>query len=316
LVDLAGELGASDTTTFLVGEYSSEQIASYPEFAVADGIVEFARKPLSRRDERFLRVLKLRGSDYHEGLHGLRITSTGVEVFPRLVGQHDGTGERNADRLSSGVPELDAMFSGGLWRGSSTVVVGAAGTGKTTLALQFVIHGVQCGEPGIFLNFQESPSQLARVIRNLGHDLDDLHARGLRLLYFSPVELHIDSIISQLFSAIKNSGVMRLGLDAVGDLLTAASDPDRLHDYLYALMQHMTAEGVTSMFTLETPDSSPESITSGLRLSYMSDNIIELRLRGDEEAPRRQLRILKARGTDHDLAAHEMVIGSNGLSVK
>ena len=83
--ELAGLLSAYDTTTFLVGEYREQDISSYPEFAVADGIVEFARHKHSTRDERFLRVSKLRGSGYLEGLHGFRITPAGLEVYPRLV---------------------------------------------------------------------------------------------------------------------------------------------------------------------------------------------------------------------------------------
>lgn len=315
LVDLAGELGASDTTTFLVGEYTSQEIALYPEFAVADGIVEFARKPLSTRDERYMRVLKLRGSSYQEGSHGLRIGSDGVEVFPRLVGAHRVQPVFPAGRVSSGIGGIDVMLDGGLWHGSSTLVVGAAGTGKTTTALQFLIDGVRRGEPGIFVNFQESPAQVTRFIGSLGLNQDELAARGLHLMYFSPVELHIDSIIASLFETISRFGIKRLALDAVGDLITGSSDSDRLHDYLYALMQHLTAYGVTSLFTLETMDEG-EAITTGLRISYMSDNIVWLRLCVTESRPTRLLRIMKARATAHDLAAHEFTIGSDGITVQ
>jgi circadian clock protein KaiC len=317
LVDLAGVLGASDTTTFLVGEYTTDQIAQYPEFAVADGIIEFARKPLSNRDERFMRILKLRGSRYHEGLHGLRITASGVEIFPRLVTAATAWPELTLERVSSSLPILDEMLGGGLLRGSSTLVVGAAGTGKTTLGLQFAIDGVKGGEPGVFLNFQESSAQLERLIRSLGHDPDELRERGLHMKYFSPVELHIDSIIADLFTSVERGGIRRLVVDAIGDLLAAASDTDRLHDYLYSLMQHMSAAGMTSFMTLETREQERAgSITSGQRLSYMSDNIIKLRLDADATPPSRSVRVLKERASNHDLASHTFVINSSGISVQ
>jgi circadian clock protein KaiC len=317
LVELAGILGASDTTTFLVGEYTTDQIAAYPEFAVADGIIEFARKPLSNRDERFMRVLKLRGSRYHEGLHGLRITGSGVEIFPRLITTGTERPELTLERISTSLPVLDQMLGGGLLRGSSTLLVGAAGTGKTTLGLQFVIDGVKRGEPGIFLNFQESPGQVERLIRSLGHDPHDLYELGLHMKYFSPVELHIDSIISELFSIVERGSTRRLIVDALGDLLSAASDTERLHDYLYSLMQYMSGAGMTSVMTLETRESErTDSITSGLRLSYMSDNIISLRLNAEATPPSRAVRVLKERASNHDLASHPFVINASGLSVQ
>ncbi len=316
IVNLAGELAASDATTFLVGEYTDDHIASYPEFAVADGIIEFARMRLSNRDERFMRVLKLRGSQYQEGLHGLRIGADGLVVYPRLGSARVAENSVSLKRVSSGIPTLDAMFGGGYWSGSSTLVVGSAGAGKTTLALQFIIDGVLRGEPGMFLNFQENPAQLARVIRGLGHDLADLRARGLHTWYFSPVELHIDSIIAGLFQIIQDAGIKRIAVDAVGDLVAAASDDNRLHDYLYSLMQHLAGSGVTSLMTLETPEQGDvTSVTSGMRLSYMSDSIILLTL----DAPpsiKRQIRVLKARATRHDLAAHPFAITDLGLQVQ
>lgn len=313
MVDLAGVLSASDTTTFLVGEYSPEQIARYPEFAIADGIIEFARKPRSNRDERFMRVSKLRGSSYIEGLHGLRITSAGLDFFPRLVESRTVQRDSPQERISTGIEGVDQMLNGGLWRGTSTLLVGAAGSGKTTIGLQFIIDGVLRGEPGLFLNFQESPRQLARVIRGLGHDPAELQRRGLHLKYFSPVELHIDSIVADLFRTVHDAKISRLAVDAIGDLVAAASDPDRLHDYLYALMQHMSGAGVSSMMMFETHEAARDELTSGERLSYMSDCIIRLRLHMNDRTASRTLRILKARSTNHDLDARPFTITAKGL---
>ena len=162
--------------------------------------------------------------------------------------------------------------------------------------------------------FQENPIQLARSLRGLGADVEDVKRRGLHLMYASPVELQVDRIIVSLFRRIQSAGIRRVVIDAVGELVNAASDPQRLHDYLYALVQHFTVRGVTSMLMFETtgggPDSWLEAASDAGRFSYMSDNIIVL------STTRRRLSVVKARATSHDLRSYPMEITSRGLRIK
>jgi len=156
--------------------------------------------------------------------------------------------------------------------------------------------------------------QLARSLRALGADVEDVKRRGLHLIYASPVELQVDRIIVSLFRRLESTEIRRVVIDAVGELVNAASDPRRLHDYLYALVQHFTVRGVTSMLMFETtgggPDSWFEAAGIAGRFSYMSDNIIVL------STTRRRLSIVKARATPHDLRSYPMEITSQGLRVK
>jgi circadian clock protein KaiC len=318
--DLAGLLSAYATTTFLVGEYREADISVYPEFAVADGIVEFARHKHSTRDERFLRVTKLRGSEYREGLHAFQITPTGLEVYPRLVSPRvplDYTTAR--ERVATGVTGLDQLIGGGLWRGSTTVVAGPTGSGKTTIGLQFALAGVATREPSLYVNFQENPTQLARAIGGLGGDVMALRQQGLHFLYTSSVELQIDRLIVQMFDLIDRYGIRRVVLDAVGDLSMASADVQRTHDYLYALVQHFAVLGITGLLCLEDVGHNP---TNGgfpmtgefLNLSYMSDNLVLLEIhRGDRLT--RQLSIYKTRGSVHDEAVHPVTITAEGVRV-
>lgn len=312
LYEFAGFLTAYDTTAFLVGEYCADDVAKYPEFAVADGMVQLARNKLGVRDERFLRVLKLRGSGYHEGLHAFRLTQGGLQVFPRLVSPTVPPAYGVADdRVVTGIAGLDRMLGGGLVRGRSTFMLGPTGCGKTTLALQFVLEGVRRGEKGMYVSFEENPSQLDAQIRALGVDPDEARQRGLSFLYVSPVELQIDSIISTIFRVIQQEGIRRLGVDAVGDLLAASNDTQRLHNYLYALQQHFAVAGVTSIFPYET------AITGEVdaRLSPLADNILLLGIQLTEGRGRRTIRVVKARGIEHDLDERELHITSRGVEV-
>ncbi|MDB4912054.1 MAG: uncharacterized protein JWO39_2877, partial [Gemmatimonadetes bacterium] len=138
--DLAGLLSAYDATVLLLGEYTMADIERYPEFAVSDSIIQLARQSLGTRDERYLRVLKLRGSSYREGQHAFRITDQGIQLYPRLVSPRvAATYTPRVDRASMGVPGLDSMLDGGVWAGTTTLVVGPTGSGKTTVAMHFAL---------------------------------------------------------------------------------------------------------------------------------------------------------------------------------
>jgi circadian clock protein KaiC len=313
--EMTALLTAYGTTAFLLGEYTEDDILAYPEFAVADGIVELSRQRLGNRDERYFRVYKLRGSRYLEGAHAFRITDAGLDVYPRLVSPQMPEGyEAATERISTGVHGLDEMLDGGLWRGTTTLLAGPSGAGKTTIGLQFALEGARRGEPSLYMSFQENPTQLMRTIRGLGVDLEQLQAQGLDLVYASPVELQIDSIIVDMFRRIEQGRVRRLVLDAVGDLASAATDPQRLHDYLYALVQHFAVRTITSVLNFETVGSAMSTTGMQNAMSYLSDNVLLLTVEG-EERTRRALRILKTRGSAHDTRVREVEITTEGLSV-
>ena len=313
--EMTALLTAYGTTAFLLGEYTEDDILNYPEFAVADGIVELSRRRLGNRDERFLRVYKLRGSRYLEGAHAFRITDAGLDVYPRLVSPQIPEGyEPVSERISTGVEGLDDMLAGGFWRGTTTLLAGPAGAGKTTIGLQFALEGARRGEPTLYMNFQENPTQLVRTIRGLGFDLEQAQAQGLDLVYASPVELQIDSIIVEMFRRIEQGGVRRLVLDAVGDLASAASDTQRLHDYLYALVQHFAVRTITSVLNLETMGNTISGGGVQNAISYLSDNVLLLTVDG-ETRTRRSLRVLKTRGSAHDTRVREVEITAGGLHI-
>ena len=203
------------------------------------------------------------------------------------------------------------MLGGGVFRGRSTFLLGPSGSGKTTLALQFVMEGVRRGEQALYVSFEENPTQLDSQIRALGFDPEDARGKGLRFLYVSPVELQIDSIVATIFHAIRDGDIQRVAIDAVGDLVAATNDVHRLHSYLYALSQHFAVNGVTSMFPYEIGANRERE----LRLSALGDNIIALGVEIEGGKGRRTMRIVKARGIDHDLDERQLRISGRGVEV-
>ncbi|HKG33255.1 MAG TPA: ATPase domain-containing protein [Gemmatimonadales bacterium] len=316
---LGGLLSAYATTTILVGEYCLDDIARYPEFAVADGIVEFARQKRTTTDERFMRVSKLRGSSYLEGLHAIHITADGVRVYPRLVSPLvPKEYEISDERVGTGVQGLDDMLGGGLRRGTTSLVIGPTGSGKTTLGLQFALAAATLNEPTLYVNFQENPTQLGGILNTLdptsNNGRPDLH-----FLYASAVELQIDRTIVEMFELIEAHGIRRVVIDAVGDLAMAASDQQRIHDYLYALVQRFTVRGITALLMLEDtaqgPLGSSAPVTAFGRLSYLCDNLILLEVNRGKRL-RRYVSIYKTRASHHDDKVHTLRITASGVHVE
>ncbi len=316
--ELAGLAGAYDLTSLWVGEYDLESMAELPEFAIADGILSLQREQSGARDDRFLRIVKLRGSDFLDGNHAFTISRHGLQVFPRLVGPKGQDGPVLAPaRLKTGIRGLDPMIENGWLRGSSTLVAGPSGAGKTMLCLHFLRRGVEDGEPGLLVNFQETPAQLVQAMKSLGWDPEALLGpERLDILHTSPVELQIDTIVQEVLRRLAANGVRRVVIDALGDLAAASYDRRRFHDYVYALIQELAFRGITSMLALESASGIPEGPPpEGRDVSYMSDNILSLSVElGDELT--RSVRILKTRASAHDGRRHVLHIGPDGIEVE
>lgn len=316
--ELGGLLAAYSATALWVGEYEEANTARLPEFAVADAIIRLERTLSGSRDDRFLRVIKLRGSGFLDGQHAFTISGDGLTVYPRLVGLRKSERyEASTERLRTGIDGLDPMVESGWLRGSSTLVAGPAGAGKTLLGLHFLRQGVEEGEAGLLVNFQESPSQMSRTIRSFGWDAPALLGPGrLEIFHTSPVELQIDTIVQEMFLRIEAHGARRVVIDALGDLNTAAGDSRRFSNYMYALTQEFAARQVTAMLIIETTIDEPYRPTGvGGEVSFLSDNIVQLSMDLEEDLVR-CIRVLKSRGSAHDGRRHSMRIGRNGIRVE
>lgn len=303
LYELAGLLTAYDTTSFWVGEYTSDMTTQVAEFAVADSIIELSRQQQGTRDDRFLRVLKLRGSGFRDGFHAVRLSRAGLEVFPRLVTPADTPPhEPTRDRVASGIEGLDDMLHGGWPRGTSVLLAGPSGSGKTIFALHFLREGVREGESGLLVNFQENPYQTAANMRSLGWTPETLVAPGrLDQFYISPVELQIDSIVRDLIARVEAHDVRRVVIDALGDLERSSPDPVRFRDYVYSLAQWLSVRNITVLLLFETGGLLMDIPTGPHHgISYISDNILLLEMDLGERDLSRSARVIKSRGSPHD----------------
>jgi circadian clock protein KaiC len=314
LHDLAALLTAFPATSFWIGEYSEDEARTAPEFAVADGIISLATERLNERTLRLIQVAKLRGNDFRSGRHTYRLSSDGITVFPRLADPLRQDDYRLSEgRISSGIAPLDRMLAEGYGPGSSTLVAGPSGAGKTLMGLHFIFHGAANGEPGVIATLQENPSQLQKVARGFGWSLEN---DRVAVMYRSPNDVYIDEWVYELLDLIETTGATRVMIDSLSDLQYATPDPIRFREFIYSLTQRLSRAGISPIMTSEIPDLFHVGRLAEYGISHLSDNVILLQYLRAESRLLRTVTILKSRASAHDPEIREFEITPDGIVLR
>jgi circadian clock protein KaiC len=311
--DLAVQMATWGATTFMVGEYAESELMSWPEFAIADGILALTNREVELTAVRELNVLKLRGANYVTGRHFFEITPAGVNFFPRVGAPLVANNRPDPiQRVTTGVPGLDAVLDGGLLQGSSTVVQGATGTGKTLLGLQYLVEGVRRGESGVLFTLEETPEQLHYIASAIGLNLSQAEDK-LRISHASPVELLTDRYLSEVRLLVEKTGARRVVIDSLTTLALGVPSERRFKELVYSIMAHMRAAGSTLLATMEIPELLGGSPMSGYGVSFAADNLVQLSYFENEDRLDRGLIVIKTRGSKHATELYQVRLDNDGM---
>jgi circadian clock protein KaiC len=311
LHDLAGRLTAMAASSFWVGEYDASDSTDAPEFAVADAIIALSIRRMSERQTRILQILKLRGSGFAAGEHSYRISAAGLDVFPRLADTLDSSDyAMGSKRQSTGVDALDALLGDGYWPGSTTLICGPSGVGKTLIGLHFIFQGARRAQPGVIATLQENRTQLSRIVEGYGWSLDD---KGVHLMARSPVDVDIDEWVYELLDLIEKTGAKRVLIDSLADLFFTIGDPVRFREWMYSLTQRLGRIDVSLFMTLEVPELFEVVRISEHGMSHLADNVLLLQYVRSHSRIARAMTVLKTRASRHDPEVRAYEITEQGI---
>lgn len=316
---LAVTLTSAQATTILIGEYSESEMATSPLFVVTDGILWLSQAVERNSVIRKLQVIKIRGQSPMAGLQTFRISQDGVEVFPRMPVPLPGSVSRPPmTRISSGIPELDAMLHGGFLVGDSILIAGPAGTGKTLLSTHFIAAGVAQGETGVIAVFEEQPERYLQRARSTGIDLAEMVERGrVEILYLRPVDLSVDETLHAILTLVRETRAQRVVIDSLSgfELAVAPSFREDFRESLYRTIATLTSTGITVMMTVEVLQSFTDLRFSPHEISFLADNLIIQRYVEMDGQLRRVLAVLKMRGSAHDTHLRLYEITDRGIRI-
>jgi circadian clock protein KaiC len=284
--------------------------------SLAHGVVQLEHLALEYGAERRrLQVVKLRGRRFFGGYHDFRIRTGGLAVYPRIQRQ-DGVSAPASRPLPSGSAELDALLGGGLPSGTSFLVTGPAGTGKSVLATQYGCAAAARGEKVRFYLFDERLGTFAMRAKGLGMDIDPLVADGrLALCQVEPTERSPGEFAHDVVRAVEDDGVQMIVIDSINGYLQSMPEERLLPVQVHELLSYLASRGVTSVLTLVQRGIFGSPVDEAADVSYLADSVVLLRYFEVSGTVRQAVSVVKKRSGNHERTIREFRVGRGGLHV-
>lgn len=316
--DLAVRLSAIRCTTFLVGEYERKDVASSPEFSVADGILFLQTVEREGELGRYLQVLKLRGCAPMTQSLPFVIDDEGLSVLRTAltIPAWESSSEDEGKRVASGLAGLDAVLHGGIPSGRAVILSGASGTGKTTFALQFLVHGARQGQRGILYSFEERPERLRHVAKGFGWDLEALERDGLlRVVFIPQTDIRVTLDLERIARDLTAFRPHRVVVDSFSVFLHKVNDSAAQREKTFQLVTVAHRIGCVSLLISDIPAGESSRLSRFGVEETVADGTIVLSSGLIGVTRRRHIEVYKMRGTDHVTGRHRMEIGAGGIEV-
>ncbi|HEV2380417.1 MAG TPA: ATPase domain-containing protein [Terriglobia bacterium] len=320
-------LQRENLTAILAVEASALEVDathSLPEESIADTVIRLTMEESHRAVNRSIEIVKSRGQSYQMGRHSFRILDgSGIHVYrrvqaPRMASRDRASAFDPTTRVTTGVPGLDELANGGYFVGSTTVVVGISGVGKSVMGLQFLAEGVRRGERCVMLSLDEQVDQILRNARSIGIDLGPAMQKDLiHIEYEPPQEIEVDSHFYHIEELVQTFKPKRVLIDSLSTYGSSLGTQGRLfRDFFHALVALMKEYQVAAIYNHENPEMlGMASMMGGFAMSSLVDNIILLNWVELGDSFRIGLNVAKMRSNPVKRVTCECEITAEGMRV-
>ena len=308
---------APENCTVMLLDDRSSRYADVELHSIVHGVVSMQRVARDYgKTMRRLEVTKLRGCAFREGFHDYLIRSGGIVIYPRLVAAEYTNGQTRHEPATSGVPELDALVGGGLDRGTSTLLIGPAGCGKTTIGLRWLTSGAERGENAAAFVFEETIETLMGRATGLGMDLKKHVESGrVTISHLDPAEVSPGEFIDMVRDVIENRQVRSVLIDSLNGFLQAMPGEHFLTLHLHELLTYLNNRGVVTLMVLAQMGLVGSQMQTPIDVSYLADNILILRYFEAAGAIRQAISMMKKRSGGHERSIRELRLGPASIHV-
>jgi len=315
ILSLKDFMSDQECTVLLLDDRSSRD-GDLQLHSIVHGVVRMDKAPREYgKTRRQVEVVKLRGTPYHEGYHDYGIATGGVIVFPRLVA---GDSRRGAtfETVSSGIAELDALTGGGLDRGTSTLLMGPAGCGKTTIAVHWVFCAANRGENCTIFTFEEGPQTLMARANGLGMDLRPHVAGGrIGIERVDPAEMSPGELVAKVQEYVEGKHARIVVIDSLNGYVQSMPGEQFLAIHLHELLAYLNNRGVLTLMVLAQAGPVGLLTQSTVDVSYLADNILLLRYFEAQGEVRLAISAIKKRSGAHERTIREFRLGPGKIHI-
>jgi len=284
--------------------------------SIAHGVIALEQlAPEYGAERRRLRVMKFRGAQYRGGYHDFSIVPGGLKVYPRLIAAEHGT-TFPAGPIRSGVTALDALLGGGPDRGTSTLLMGPAGVGKSTIAAQYAVAAAARGEHAVVFAFDESIATLEARMHGLGVRLKDGNGPGeVTVRQIDPAEVSPGEFGSMVREAVERDHATVIVIDSLNGYLNAMPEERFLTIQLHELLTYLGRQGVCTLMVVAQHGMMGSSMQSPVDASYLADSVVLFRYFEFRGKVKKAVSVLKKRSGAHEESIRELRFDRTGISV-
>jgi circadian clock protein KaiC len=284
--------------------------------SIAHGVIGlYNDSPPYGQARRQLQVLKLRGSDFVSGYHDFSIRYDGLLVYPRLIAAEHSS-EFEQESIASGVPSLDTLLGGGIERGTSTLLVGPPGCGKSTIALQYAAAATARGDHAASFIFDETKAALLTRSRGIGLHLNEGTGPGqIRLRQVDPVEISPGEFAAAVRESVEKDGARVVIIDSLNGYLNAMPQDNFLTAQLHELLSYLSNKGVTTFMVIAQHGMLGANMTSPIDASYLADTVIMLRYFEHSGSVKKAVSVMKKRTGGHEESIRQLRFSRDGIGL-